>query len=184
MIIEFVSLIFFFDKVNKINIKNINVSLLKFSKSRFKNTSKTIADFKAKRDSISRFISENMEGVGDKFSNIMMKLSIIKLALSLVTLIVMTTLFFTHLHVFDAITLHFSRWVTSPIICFIMLVVATKVVGLSIGLTLTLMSIKKITFQSVRVRLIGYYKSGLYYFLRKEEQPDRIINPIQSCSQH
>ena len=52
-----------------------------------------------------------MEGVGDKFSKIMMKLSIIKLVLAIVTLIVMTVLLFTHLHVFDPITLHFSRWV-------------------------------------------------------------------------
>ncbi|MHC4139806.1 MAG: hypothetical protein ACYSR1_08145 [Planctomycetota bacterium] len=160
--------------MNKINVKNINVSWLKLSKCGFKNTSKTIADFKAKRDCLSRFISENMEGVGGKFSNIMMKLAFIKLALAIVTLIVMTVLLFTHLHVFDAITLHFSMWVTSPIICFIMLVVVIKFVGLSIGLTLILMSIKKLTFESIRLRLIGYCKPGLYYLLRKKIQHQRI----------
>ena len=159
--------------MNKINIININAFWLKLSKSGFKNTSKTIAYFKAKREYLSRFISENMQGVGGKFSNIMMKLAFIKLALAIVTLIVMTVLLFTHLHVFDAITLHFSMWVTSPIICFIMLVVVIKFVGLSIGLTLTVMSVKKITFQSIRLRLIGYYKSGLYYLLRKKVQHQR-----------
>jgi hypothetical protein len=86
----------------------------------------------------------------------------------------MTTLLFTHLHVFDQITIHFSKWVTSPIICFIMLVVVIKFVGLSIGLTLTVMSVKKITFQSIRLRLIGYYKSGLYCLLRKKVQHQRV----------
>ena len=133
-----------------------------------------IADFKSKRDSIIRLVCENRGGVGDKFSNIMMKLSIIKLALALVTLIVMTTLLFTHLHVFDQITLHFSRWVTSPIICFIMLVVVIKFVGLSMGLVLTLMSIKNITFESIRLRLIAYSKPGLYCFLRKKVHPQRV----------
>ncbi|NOR64701.1 MAG: hypothetical protein GQ468_01640 [Candidatus Scalindua sp.] len=160
--------------MNKISVKNINVSWLKLSKSGFKNTSKAIADFKSKRDSAVRFVYENREGIGEKFSSIMMKLSIIKLALALVTLIVMTTLLFTHLHVFDQITIHFSKWVTSPIICFIMLVVVIKFVGLSIGLTLTVMSVKKITFQSIRLRLIGYYKSGLYYLLRKKVQHQRV----------
>ena len=160
--------------MNKISVKNINVSWLKLSKGGFKNNSKNIADFKSKRDSAVRFVYENREGIGEKFSSIMMKLSIIKLALALVTLIVMTTLLFTHLHVFDQITLHFSKWVTSPIICFIMLVVVIKFVGLSIGLTLTVMSVKKITFQSIRLRLIGYYKSGLYCLLRKKVQHQRV----------
>ena len=128
------------------NVNNIAVSWCKLNKNKFNNISKIITNYKVRKDSNVRLICENMEGVGDKFSKIMMKLSIIKLLLAIVTLIVMTVLLFTHLHVFDPITLHFSRWVTSPIICFIMLVVVIKFVGLSIGLTLTLMSIKKITF--------------------------------------
>ena len=114
--------------------------------------------------------------VGDKFSNITMKIFIIKLALALVTLLVMTVLLFTHLHVFDPITLQFSRWVISPIISFIMLVVVIKFVGLSIGLILTLMSIKQITFESIRLRLAGYCKSGLYNLLRKKVQHQRVQN--------
>ncbi len=156
------------------NVNNIAVYWCKLNKNKFKDTSKIIVNFKVKNDSMVRLVRENMEGAGDKFSKIMMKLSIIKLVLAIVTLIVMTVLLFTHLHVFDPITLHFSRWVTSPIICFILLVVVIKFVGLSIGLTLTLMSIKEITFESIRLRLIVYCKPGLYCFLRKKIQPQRV----------
>ena len=156
------------------NVKNIAVSWNKLNKNKFKNTSKIIANFKVKKDNMFRLVRENEERVGDKFSKIMMKLSIIKLMLAIVTLIVMTVLLFTHLHVFDPITLHFSRWVTSPIICFIMLVVVIKFVGLSLGLTLTLMSIKQITFENIRLRLAGYCKPGLNYLLRKKVQTQRV----------
>ena len=150
------------------NVKNIAVYWCNINKNQSRDTYKIIANFKAKKDSVVRLVNENVVGVGDKFSNIMMRLSILKLVLAIVTLIVMAVLFFTHLHVFDPITLHFSRWATSPIICFITLVVVIKFVGLSIGLALTLMSIKKITFESIRIRLIGYCKPGLYYLLRKK----------------
>lgn len=156
------------------NINNITDSLLKLNKNKPKKTSEIIAKFKVKKDCIVRLVNENMEGVGGKFLNIMMKLSIIKLLLALVTLFVMSVLLFTHLHVFDPITLQFSRWVTSPIICFIMLVVVIKFVGLSVGLTLTLMSIKQSTFESIRLRLSGYYKSWLYYLFRKKVQQQRV----------
>ena len=156
------------------NVNNIAVSWCKLNKNKFKNTSKIIANYKVRKDNIVRFVRKNMEGVGVKFSKMMMTLSIIKLVLAIVTLIVMTVLLFTHLHVFDPITFHFSKWVTSPIICFIMLVVVIKFVGLSIGLTLTLMSIKKITFETIRLRLIGYCKPGLNYLLRKKVQTQRV----------
>lgn len=162
------------DEANTMNIKNIVVSWLKLNKIKSRDTSGIIANLNAKRDGVVSIVNKNMDGVGDKFSNIMMKISIIKLALALVTLIVMTVLLFTHLHVFDPITLHFSKWVTSPIICFIMLVVVIKFVGLSIGLTLTLMSIRQITFESVRLWLAGYCKTGLYYLLRKKAQHQRV----------
>ncbi len=119
---------------------------------------------------MARTISNNMEGTGDRFSNIMMKISIIKLSLALVALIVMTVLLITHLHVFDPITLHFTKWVTSPIICFIVLVVVIKFVGLSIGLTLTLMSIKKFSLEDIRLRLAGYCLSGFYLVMRRRVQ--------------
>lgn len=174
MILYLCGLTIFINKANKVNIKNIAIYWCKLNKNNFKDTSKIIAIFKVKKDSMVRLVRENVEGTGDKFSMIMMKLSVIKLVLAIVTLIVMTVLLFTHLHVFDPITLHFSRWVTSPIICFIMLVVVIKFVGLSIGLSLTLMSIKKITFESIRLRLIAYCKPGLNYFFRKKVQPQRV----------
>ncbi len=141
-------------------------------------TSKFITNIKARRDYIARLVSKNMEGVGDRFTTIMLKLSIIKLAMAIAALVVMTILFFTRLHVLDPITLHFSRWATSPIICFIILIVAIKFVGLSIGLALTLMSIKNIAFEDIRVRLIGYYRAGLNCFLRKKAQHKGVENVV------
>ncbi len=153
--------------MNIININNVRCVL---NKNIFKSYAQLIADFYDKRGNMVRLISNKMEGAGEKFSNIMMKLSIIKLALALVTLIVMTVLFVTHLHVFDPITLHFSRWTTSPLICFIMLVVSVKFVGLSTGLALTLMSTRKLTFESLRLRFTGYFRSGLCFVLRRKVQ--------------
>lgn len=156
------------------NVGNIAVSWFESNKNKSVDTYKIRANLKATKESTVKFVREDMVSVGDKYSNVMMKLSMFKLALAMVTLIVMAILFFTHLHVLDPVTLQFSRWATSPIICFITLVVVIKFVGLSIGLTLTLMSINQITFESIRVRLIGYCKPGLSCLLRKKVQHQRV----------
>ena len=119
-------------------------------------------------DRVVGLVRERMKGAGDRFLKIMMTLSIIKLAIAMITLIVMTVLFLAHLHTFDPITLQFSKWVTTPLIGFIVLIIAIKFAGISIGLTLTIMSVKKITFESIRLRLMEYLKLRLRVFLKKK----------------
>ncbi len=118
-------------------------------------------------------ISERLDGTGEKFTKIMMKLSIIKLALSMMVLIAMTVLFFIHLNTFVPITIQFSKWVSSPIICFIMLVIVAKFVGLGIGLALTMMSIKDLTFEDLKLGLRRRYKLSLRLFFKKKALPQK-----------
>ncbi len=140
------------------------------NKRKFENLSGLRTNILAKINNIVSIVREKTEGVGDRFLKIMMTLSIIKLAIAMITLAVMTVLFFTHLHVFDPITLQFSKWVSTPIISFIVFIIAVKFAGISIGLTLTIMSVKKITFESMRLRLMEYCKLRLRVFLRKKVQ--------------
>ncbi len=88
----------------------------------------------------------------ETFVNIMMKISIIKLAVTMVVLVLMTVLLFLHLHAFDQVTLQFSKWVSSPLVGFIILIMALKFAGISIGLTLTILTIKKTTLKEVMLR--------------------------------
>ena len=127
----------------------------------------------ARIDNVAGVVREKMEGAGDRFVKIMMKLSIIKLAAAMITLIVMTALFFAHLHTFDPITLQFSKWVSTPLISFIVIIIAVKFAGISICLTLTVMSVKKITFADMRLRLMEYCKLRLGVFFRKRENFQR-----------
>ncbi len=134
------------------------------------NLSRLMTSILSKVNNIVSIVREKTEGAGERFLKIMMTLSIIKLAVAMITLAVMTVLFFTHLHVFDPITLQFSKWVSTPISGFIVLIIAVKFAGISIGLTLTIMSVKKITFESVRLRIKEFCKSKLRVFLRKKVQ--------------
>ena len=127
----------------------------------------------ARIDNVVGLVREKTKGAGERFVKIMLRLSIIKLAVAMVTLIVMTALFFAHLHTFDPITLQFSKWVSTPLISFIVLIIAVKFAGISIGLTLTVMSVKKITFEDMRLRLMGYCKLQLVVFFRKKENFQR-----------
>jgi hypothetical protein len=122
-----------------------------------------------KINNIVSIVREKTEGAGERFLKIMMTLSIIKLAIAMITLIVMAVLFFMHLHVFDPITLQFSKWVSTPIMGFIVLIIAVKFAAISIGLTLTIMSVKKITFECMRLMLMEYCKLRLSVLFRKKE---------------
>lgn len=140
------------------------------NKRKFENLSGLRTSILVKINNIVNIVREKTEGVGERFLRIMMTLSIIKLAAAMVTLMVMAVLLFTHLHAFDPITLQFSKWVSTPIISFIVLIIAVKFAAISIGLTLTIMSVKKITFESMRLRLKEYCKQRLRVFLRKKVQ--------------
>ncbi|MGR3304158.1 MAG: hypothetical protein ACUZ8I_16895 [Candidatus Scalindua sp.] len=150
-------------------MKTIAVFGYKQNKGKFENLSGLLrTSILAKINNIVCIVREKTEGAGEQFLKIMMTLSIIKLAIAMIALIVMTVLFFTHLHVFDPITLQFSKWVSTPIMSFIVLIIAVKFAAISIGLTLTIMSVKKITFESMRSRLMEYCKLRLRVFLRKK----------------
>ncbi len=123
---------------------------------------KLIVILKTRINNIITTIKENIEGTGDRFTKIMMRLSIIKLALAMIALIVMTVLLFMHLDAFEPITIQFSKWVSSPLICFIILVIVAKVVGLGIGLTLTIMSIKDLTFAGLELELRKHCKRSFH----------------------
>lgn len=134
------------------NTDNIAVFRYTLNKIKFEKPSNFIVTLMATINSIITTISERFHVTGDRFTKIMMKLSIVKLALATITLIVMTVLFFSHLDAFDTITIQFSKWVSSPIICFITLVIVTKFVGLGVGLTLTYMSIKDLKFADLKIK--------------------------------
>jgi hypothetical protein len=140
------------------------------NKRKFENPSGLRTNILAKINNIVSIVREKTEGAGERFLKIMMTLSIIKLAVAMATLIIMTVLFFVHLHAFDSITLQFSKWVSSPIISFIVLIIVVKFAGISIGLTLTVMTVKKITFESMRLKIKEYCKLRLRVFLRKKVQ--------------
>ncbi|KHE91070.1 MAG: hypothetical protein K8F52_18975 [Candidatus Scalindua rubra] len=148
------------------NTANIIDDLI--NKRKCENLSRLKTSILTKMDNIVGQVRERMKGAGDYFFRIMMMISIIKLAIALITLIVMTVLFFAHLHTFDPITLQFSKWVSTPIIGFIVLIITVKFAAISIGLTLTIMSVKKITFESMRLRLIEYCKLRLSTFFRRK----------------
>lgn len=95
------------------------------------------------------------------FVDTMMKISIIKLAITMVFLIFMTVLFFLHLHALDSVTLQFSKWTSSSLIGFILLIVVVKFIGVSIGITLTILTVKETTLKEVLLRFKGPYKLKL-----------------------
>jgi hypothetical protein len=138
---------------------------------KFINLSRLKTSLACKRDSIIEIIKKRKERSREVFINVMMKLSIIKLAVTMVTLMVMTLLFFTHLHVFEPVTVQFSKWVSSPLIGFIITIVIIKFIGISVGLTLTILAVKNLTIKDVRLRIKELFKIRLRIFLREKTQP-------------
>ena len=150
-------------------MNTINVFGDLLNKRKSENLSRLRTSILSRLDNVVGLVRERMGGGGERFLKIMMTLSIIKLAIALITLIVMTVLFFAHLHVFDPITLQFSKWVSTPIMGFIVLIIVVKFAAISIGLTLTIMSVKKITFECMRLRLMEYCKLRLSVLFRRKE---------------
>lgn len=161
----------FIQYLEKMNTANVIDDLI--NKRKCENLSRLRTSIVTKIDNVVGLVRERMKGAGERFVKIMMTLSIIKLAIAMITLIVMTVLFFAHLHTFDPITLQFSKWVSTPLISFIVVIIAIKFAGISIGLTLTIMSVKKITFESMRLRFMEYCKLRLSVFFRRKEHFQR-----------
>ncbi len=152
-----------------VNILN-NVFREMQDKGKFINLSRLKTSLVCKRDSIIETIRKRKKGAGETFVKVMMRLAIIKLALTMITLMVMTTLFFTHLHVFTPITLQFSKWVSSPLVGFIVTILIIKFIGISVGLTLTILAAKNMTIKDVRLYVKELCKIRLRVFLRKKVQ--------------
>ena len=169
----YVSLFSVFVKLYELIMNTVNVFDCIINKCKSENLYRLWTSILVKTNNIVSIVRKKTEGAGERFSNIMMKLSIIKLSAAMVTLIVMAVLLYTNLHVLDPITLQFSKWVSTPIMGFIILIVAIKFAAISIGLTLTIMSVKKITFESMRLRLIEFCMLRLSTFFRRKEHFQR-----------
>ena len=127
-----------------------------------------------KRKGFIEIISKKEKDALETSIKVMMKLTIIGLAAAMIALIAMMVLFFTHLNAFTPITLQFSKWVSSPLIGFVILVMTVKFVVVSTGLTVAILTVKKTTFKEVRLRFIEACKQRLRVFLRRKVQPQVI----------
>ncbi len=142
-----------------------------YNKCKFENLFKLKTNMTDKIVNILRIIRGKKKGAEERFLKLMMNLSIIKLAATMVALMVMMVLFFTHLHVLAPITAQFSKWVSSPLVGFIIFIMVVKIVGVSIGLSLTILTVKKITIEDIRLRVKKSCKLRLPVFLWKKVQP-------------
>ncbi len=155
------------------NIDNMAVVWYILKKIKFEKPAEMVGILISKLNIVMMTTSERFGVTGEKFTKIMMKLSILKLAMAMATLVVMTVLLFTHLDAFGPITMQFSKWVSSPIILFIMLVIVAKFVGLGIGLTLTIMSITNLTFAGLKLELRKWCSLSLQLFYKKKAHPQK-----------
>ncbi len=124
-----------------------------------------------KREGFIEIISEKEKDALEASTKVIMNLTIIGLAAAIVALIAMMVLFFTHLNCFTPITLQFSKWVSSSFIGFAILIMTVKLVVVSVGLTVTILTVKNTTFTEVRLRFIEACKLRLQVFLRRKVQP-------------
>ena len=127
-----------------------------------------------KGENFIEIIREKKKYALEAFIKAMWKLAIIKFAAVIVGFIVMMVFFFTHLNCFTPITLQFSKWVSSSFIAFAILIMTVKLVAVSIGLTVTILTVKNTTFKEVRLRFIEACKQRLRVFLRRKVQPQVI----------
>ncbi len=130
-----------------------------------------------KRIGFIKIVREKEKDALEASTKVMMKLTTIGLAAAIVALIAMMVLFFTHLNSFTPITLQFSKWVSSSFIGFAILIMSVKLVVVSVGLTVTILTVKNTTFKEVRLRFIEACKLRLQVFLRRKVQP-QVINGI------
>ncbi len=128
----------------------------------------------SKREGFIEIIREKEKDALEASTKVMMKLTIIGLAAATVALIAMTVFFFTHLNCFTPITLQFSKWVSSSFIGFAILIMSVKLVVVSVGLTVSILTVKNTTFKEVRLRFIEACKLRLRVFLRRKVQPQVI----------
>jgi len=114
-----------------------------------------------------KWLKTNREVLEKSFTTIMMRIAICKLTAAAITLAVMTVLFLTHLDIFAPITILFSKWTSSSLIGFILFIIMLKFVGISIGLSLIILSTKEMTISDARLWFTELLKRKLCFFLRK-----------------
>ncbi len=141
------------------------------------NLSQLKTSLMSKRENFIEIIREKKKNALEAFIKVMWKLAIIKFAAVMVGFIVMMVFFFTHLNCFTPITLQFSKWVSSSFIGFFIFIMIIKFIAVSIGLTVTILTVKNTTFEAVRLRFKETCKLRLQVFLRRKAQP-QVINGI------
>jgi hypothetical protein len=147
-------------------------------KGKFMDLSQLKTSLMDKRERFIEIIREKKKTALETFIKAMWKLAIIKFAAVMIAFVVMMVFFFTHLNCFTPITLQFSKWVSSSFIAFAILIMTIKLVAVSIGLTVTILTVKNTTFKEVRLRFIEACKQRLRVFSRRKVQPQVIINEI------
>ncbi|ODS31189.1 MAG: hypothetical protein SCARUB_03682 [Candidatus Scalindua rubra] len=140
-------------------------------KGKFMNLFQLKTNLMSKRVGFIEIIREKEKDALEASTKVIMNLTIIGLAAAIVGLIVMMVFFFTHLNCFTPITLQFSKWVSSPFIGFAILIMSVKLVVVSVGLTVTILTVKNTTFKDVRLRFIEACKLRLRVLLRRKVQP-------------
>ncbi len=141
------------------------------------NLSQLKTSLMSKRENFIEIIREKKKNALEAFIKVMWKLAIIKFAAVMVGFIVMMVFFFTHLNCFTPITLQFSKWVSSSFIGFFIFIMIIKFIAVSIGLTVTILTVKNTTFEAVLLRFKETCKLRLQVFLRRKAQP-QVINAI------
>ena len=126
-----------------------------------------ITDLRDRWSNSIKWIKNNREVLEKSFTTIMMRVAICKLAAAAIALAVMTVLFLTHLDNFAPITTLFSKWTSSSLIGFILFIIVLKFVGISIGLSLIILSTKEMTISDARLWFTELLKRKLCFFLRK-----------------
>ncbi len=144
------------------------------NKGKFINLFQLKTSLAGKKVGFIEIVREKEKDALEASTKVMMKLTIIGLAAATVALIAMTVFFFTHLNCFTPITLQFSKWVSSSFIGFAILIMSVKLVVVSVGLTVSILTVKNTTFKEVRLRFIEACKLRLRVFLRRKVQPQVI----------
>lgn len=138
-------------------------------------------DFVNRARSFTKQVKANREEIGERFTALMMKVAIFKLSAAAVTLVVMAVLFLTRIHLFAPITAQFSKWVTSPLIGFILFVIVLKFAAISTGIYLTVLSAKEMTVRESHLWIRTTVKRKLQLLFRRKMSLQRAaVTPSSS----
>ncbi len=125
-------------------------------------------DFVNKVRSFTKRVKANREEIGERFTALMMKVAIFKLGAAAIVLAVMAMIFISHLHLFAPITAQFSKWVSSPLIGFILFIIVLKFTAISGGICLMILSVKEMTVREARLWIKESARRKLHHLFRKK----------------